>query len=82
MVTAPTAHSPLVELLVGLPALVCVGRHDPQTPWLDNAAIAAALPAGRLEVFERSGRYPFVEEPGRFTAVVAAFLSSVGRQVP
>ena len=59
------------------PALVCVGRHDPQTPWPDNAAIAAALPGGRLEVFERSGHYPFVEEPERFTAVVAGFLSSV-----
>jgi pimeloyl-ACP methyl ester carboxylesterase len=62
---------------VTVPTLVCVGRHDPQTPWPDNAAIAAALPAGRLEVFERSGHYPFVEEPDRFTAVVAAFLSSV-----
>jgi pimeloyl-ACP methyl ester carboxylesterase len=62
---------------ISAPALVCVGRHDPQTPWPDNAAIAAALPAGRLEVFERSGHYPFVEEPERFTAVVAAFCSSV-----
>jgi pimeloyl-ACP methyl ester carboxylesterase len=59
------------------PALVCVGRHDPQTPWPDNAAIAAALPAGRLKVFERSGHYPFLEEPDRFAAVVAGFLSSV-----
>jgi pimeloyl-ACP methyl ester carboxylesterase len=61
---------------ISAPALVCVGRHDPQTPWPDNAAIAATLPAGRLEVFERSGHYPFVEEPDRFTAVVAGFLSS------
>jgi proline iminopeptidase len=51
-----------------------VGRHDPQTPWPDNAAIAAALPGGRLEVFERSGHYPFVEEPERFTAIVQSFL--------
>jgi hypothetical protein len=77
MVTAPTALSPLVELLVGLPALVCVGRQDPQTPWLDNAAIAAASrpPPGGLRAL---GRYPFVEEPGRFTAVVAA-LPLLGR---
>jgi pimeloyl-ACP methyl ester carboxylesterase len=64
---------------ISAPALVCVGRHDPQTPWADNAAIAAALPAGRLEVLERSGHYPFVEEPDRFAAVVAGFLSSVAR---
>jgi proline iminopeptidase len=62
---------------ISAPALVCVGRHDPQTPWPDNAAIAAALPAGRLKVFERSGHYPFVEEPDRFAAVVAAFRSFV-----
>ena len=62
---------------ISAPALICVGRHDPQTPWPDNAAIAAALPAGRLEVFERSGHYPFVEEPDRFAAVVAAFVSTV-----
>jgi pimeloyl-ACP methyl ester carboxylesterase len=46
--------------------------HDDQ-----QAAIAAALPYGRLEVFERSDHYPFLEEPEHFTAVVAAFLSSV-----
>ena len=68
---------------VTVPTLVCVGCHDPQTPWPDNATIAAALPAGRLEVFERSGHYQFVEEPERFTRVVAAFLASVTeRQVP
>ena len=64
---------------ISAPALVCGGRHDPQTPWLDNAAIAAALQHGRLEVFEHSGHYPFLEEPDRFAAVVAAFLSSVTR---
>ena len=62
---------------ISAPVLVCVGRHDPQTPWPDNAAITAALPAGRLDVFEHSGHYPFIEEPDRFTAVVAAFLTSV-----
>ena len=64
---------------ISAPTLVCVGRHDPQTPWPDNAKIAAALPAGRLELFERSGHYPFIEEPDRFTALVQAFLASVAR---
>ena len=64
---------------ISVPALICVGRYDPQTPWPSNATIAAALPAGRLEVFERSGHYPFIEEPERFAAVVAAFLASVAR---
>jgi pimeloyl-ACP methyl ester carboxylesterase len=64
---------------ISAPALICVGRHDPQTPWPDNAKIAAALPAGRLEIFERSGHYPFLEEPDRFAAVMQAFLASVAR---
>jgi len=54
---------------------VCVGRHDPQTPWPGNAAIAEALPVGRLEVLEHSGHYPHVEEPDRLAAVVGAFLA-------
>jgi pimeloyl-ACP methyl ester carboxylesterase len=62
---------------ITIPTLVCVGRHDPQTPWPSNAEIAAALPAGRLVVFERSGHYPCVEEPDHFAAVVSGFLSSV-----
>jgi pimeloyl-ACP methyl ester carboxylesterase len=47
-------------------------RPDPGTPPSSGKG-----PYGRLEVFERSGHYPFVEEPEPFTAVVAAFLSSV-----
>jgi pimeloyl-ACP methyl ester carboxylesterase len=39
-----------------------------------NAAIVAAPPYGHLEVFDRSGHYPFVEEPERFAAVVGAFV--------
>src|SRR4030095_9373321 len=35
---------------ISAPALVCGGRHAPQTPWPDHAAIAAHLPARRLEV--------------------------------
>jgi len=64
---------------ITVPALVCAGRHDPQTPWPDNAKIAAALADGRLELFARSGHYPHLEEPERFTAVVADFLVSVAR---
>jgi pimeloyl-ACP methyl ester carboxylesterase len=53
-----------------------------RSPWADNAAIAA-LPASHLERFEHSGHYPFIEEPDRFAAVVAACFSSVAeRQVP
>jgi pimeloyl-ACP methyl ester carboxylesterase len=59
---------------VTAPTLVCVGRHDPQTPWRSNAEIAATLRHGRLEILERSGHYPHIEEPQRIRCVIAAFL--------
>jgi pimeloyl-ACP methyl ester carboxylesterase len=61
---------------VTAPALVCVGRADPQTPPRDNAAIAARLPDCRVVVFDRSGHYPYVEEPDRFRDVVGRFLAT------
>jgi proline iminopeptidase len=59
---------------VAVPTLVCAGRLDPQTPLAGNAAIAAAIPGGELVVFDRSGHYPFVEEPSRFAGVASPFL--------
>lgn len=56
------------------PALVCVGRHDPQTPVAANAAMAAALGNAKLVIFEHSGHYPFVEERDRFSDVARQFL--------
>jgi pimeloyl-ACP methyl ester carboxylesterase len=56
--------------------LVCVGKHDPQTPVRGNAEIAKSVADGRLAVFDRSGHSPFLEEPGRFQAVVGEFLGS------
>lgn len=57
------------------PTLVCVGRHDPQTPWRSNAEIASTLRDGRIEILEGSGHYPHVEEPERTRSLIAAFLA-------
>jgi proline iminopeptidase len=51
-----------------------VGRHDPQTPVKISKAIHQRVPDSRLEIFERSGHFPFLEEPERFTQVLSAFL--------
>jgi proline iminopeptidase len=58
------------------PTLVCVGRHDPQTPWRSNADIASELRLGQLEIFEHSGHYPHVEEPDRTRSVIGLFLGT------
>jgi pimeloyl-ACP methyl ester carboxylesterase len=63
---------------VWVPVLVCVGRHDPQTPASAGAFLARRLPSARLVIFERSGHYPFVEERQAFINVVHPFLSING----
>jgi pimeloyl-ACP methyl ester carboxylesterase len=59
---------------VRAPALVIVGRHDPQTPLACANELTAGIPRSRLIIFERSGHAPFIEEPEAFTDEVAAFL--------
>lgn len=55
--------------------LVLCGRHDPQFPLPCSLELATAIPEARLVVFDRSGHYPFIEEPDTFWATVARFLA-------
>ncbi len=54
--------------------LVIVGRHD----FITNVAMAEEMvkniPHARMEIFEDSGHYGFVEEPEKFHRVVKAFV--------
>lgn len=61
---------------IGAPTLVVVGRHDWITPPPFAEELALAIRDARLEVFERSGHYPFVEEPRRFARLVGEFLAA------
>jgi proline iminopeptidase len=58
---------------VHCPALICVGRHDPQAPPACSQELAAGIPDSRLVVFENSGHYPFVEERELFLKTLAQF---------
>jgi proline iminopeptidase len=62
----------LPELQV--PTLLCVGRHDPQTPVPCSQELADGIPRTRLVIFEQSGHFPFLEEPDRFLAEVTGFF--------
>jgi pimeloyl-ACP methyl ester carboxylesterase len=57
------------------PALICVGRHDPQAPPACSQELAAGIPDSRLVVFENSGHYPFIEERERFLKTLAQFYA-------
>lgn len=61
---------------ITVPTLVIVGRHD----FITNVAMAEAMvrhiPDARLEIFEDSGHFAFVEEPERFYRVIKEFVES------
>ena len=60
---------------IQVPTLVIVGRHD----FITNVAMAQEMvkhiPRARLELFEDSGHYVFVEEPQKFYRVIKEFVS-------
>lgn len=60
---------------VSVPTLVLCGSHDPQFPPAASRQLAEGITDSRLVFFERSGHYPFVEEPDAFWTEVARFLS-------
>lgn len=60
------------------PTLVCAGRHDPQTPIGCSHELTAGIPYARQIVFEKSGHYPYIEEPNRFAKELNDFFSETG----
>jgi pimeloyl-ACP methyl ester carboxylesterase len=54
-----------------LPLLVVWGRKDPIIPVSHGEALAATVPGTTLEVFEQSGHFPHLTEPGRLARVLA-----------
>jgi proline iminopeptidase len=61
---------------IAAPTLVLCGLRDPQYPPAASAELAAGIPGARAVYFERSGHYPFIEEPEAFWSTVGAFLAS------
>ena len=57
------------------PALVLGGTEDAVFGPEDQAALARALPTGRLVLYEECGHSPHWEQPGRFVEDVAGFLA-------
>lgn len=63
---------------VTAPALVITGRYDVATTPANARHIQSLLPRSRLEIFERSGHHPWVEEPQHFERTVRGFLRDIG----
>jgi non-heme chloroperoxidase len=60
---------------IGCPALVLGGREDAFFGPDEQAALARALPRGRLLLYDGVGHSPHWERPGPFVRDVAAFLA-------
>jgi proline iminopeptidase len=58
-----------------LPVLLAHGRYDYTVPCALWNGLLEKLPRVTLEIFERSGHHPFVEEPDRFANVVAQWIA-------
>lgn len=65
----------LGEIVV--PTLLLCGRQDPQYPPACSEELAAGIPKAHIKWFERSGHYPFIEEPEAFWQNVGDFLRVV-----
>jgi len=63
-------------LATELPTLVVWGGRDSFIPVTHAARFAELVPTARVEVFERAGHFPHVDEPHRFTRVLLDFLAT------
>jgi proline iminopeptidase len=59
---------------IAVPTLILCGRHDPQYPPSCSEELAGGIRRSQVRWFERSGHFPFVEEPDRFWRAVDDFL--------
>jgi proline iminopeptidase len=58
-----------------VPVFLAHGRYDYVVPYTLWDGVADKLPDATLEIFERSGHQPFVEEPDRFVAALLDWLA-------
>jgi pimeloyl-ACP methyl ester carboxylesterase/2-polyprenyl-6-methoxyphenol hydroxylase-like FAD-dependent oxidoreductase len=57
------------------PALVLWGRRDPYIPVANAERQRDAFPRAEIRVLERSGHWPFVDDPATVTAALTGFLA-------
>ena len=63
-------------LAADLPLFVVWGRKDAIIPVAHGESLAASVPGTTLEVFEQSGHFPHLTEPGRLASVLERWVAS------
>lgn len=71
---APTMDLRHQLVLITVPTLVIVGRHDIVMPLPMSEEITRLIPRATLEIFEGSGHFSFIEEPEKFYKTVKEFV--------
>jgi pimeloyl-ACP methyl ester carboxylesterase len=66
------------------PSMLIWGERDRMIPASHVEAARQEMPATRVEIFDRSGHFPHLDEPDRFAMVLADFMTQppVGRPSP
>ncbi len=60
---------------VTVPVFLGVGRHDAFTSFPQSYRIADRLPEADVVIYENSGHFPWLEEPGHVFASIDAWLT-------
>ena len=63
---------------IGVPVLIVVGAEDAFTPVGDAERMHAAIPGSRLEVVERAGHMPNLEQEDLFNQRLESWLTTIG----
>jgi proline iminopeptidase len=58
---------------VQAPTLILVGRFDAEAPLVCSEELNDGIAESEMVIFEKSGHYPFLEEPGKFSQMLEGF---------
>jgi pimeloyl-ACP methyl ester carboxylesterase len=59
-----------------VPTLILWGRRDPLIPCAHGEAAHKAMPGSQLEIFDKSGHFPHIDQPLRFARALIDFIES------
>jgi pimeloyl-ACP methyl ester carboxylesterase len=63
-------------LAEAVPSLLVWGERDPIIPAVHGVRAHKLMPGSRLELFERAGHFPHLEDPARFVGLLTEFVDS------
>jgi pimeloyl-ACP methyl ester carboxylesterase len=69
---------PRLYLAARMPTLLVWGARDRVIPSSHAVMAQQAIPGSRVEVFERAGHFPHLDEPERFVRVFREFIAETG----